>query len=199
MPGLHIGPLSVLENALDEPSKASEITGLSFRDRMRQRGEDSSSVFFATYSFTETDALTRERFRVLIQNFEIIFLVFWSTWEGSDNDAYLKNWLEVEKLEETHYILIWKCGYGMSGFNFVARRKDSGGILCNPDWNCHWWTKHHSLPRGGLRKTLFVAIGMPLVMVFVGLLFWACVCRPKKSRTINSQGTTKKVFACKCT
>jgi len=113
---------------------------------------DDKSIFFATYSFTEADIPSRERIRPLFDKFGTIFIAFWSTWEKKDdNDEYMQKLLD-EGLEETHYVLAWKT-YG-PGFYFLARRRDLGPVLCHPEANCHWYTMHHSLPRGGLRQFL---------------------------------------------
>lgn len=132
---------------------------------------DSSSVFMGTYSFTEADVGTRERVRPWIEKFELIFIVFWSSWDGNDNDGYIRQWLkgsldrdkEGGGLEKTHNVQIWK--HEGNGFYMVARRKDSAGgkILCLKEWNCAWYTKHHSLPQGGLRYFLIKVVSVVVI------------------------------------
>jgi len=112
---------------------------------------DSKSLFFATYSFTEADVLTRERIRPLIEKFGVVFLAFWPSWEDTNNDNYLQKMLDAG-LESTHYTLSWHDYF--NGFYLVARRRDLGPVDCNVLANCHWYTFHAWLPRGGVVRLI---------------------------------------------
>lgn len=123
------------------------------------------SLFFATYSYTEADHDTRERFRTTLSNCGIVFVVFWPTFLGYDNDAFIDGILK-DNLLETHFVQIWK--HENVGFYLVARKKALGQVLCLAEWNCHWYTRHFTIPNGGLRRIFFIVGG-----IFSGLCMFA--------------------------
>lgn len=135
----------------------------------------SKSVFFATYSYTEADFDTRDRFRQLLRKCGIIYMVFWSDFKGKNNDVYLNNILE-EVLLETHNVQIWK--HEKVGFYFVARKKELGPVLCLPEWNCHWYTMHHSIPHGGFKAFILIRILFAVSLLTV----LACLYLAKRKR-----------------
>jgi len=124
------------------------------------------TVFFATYSYTEADMASRQRFREVVKSAGVVFLVFWPTFMGVDNDVFLGGILD-ESLQETHNVQVWK--HEAVGFYLVARRKDLGPVLCLPEANCYWYTAHYSLPYGGLRRSL---MKLGIFVAILGLLFW---------------------------
>lgn len=166
----------ILESSMEDTLFGAHLDSAIQRD----------SVFMGTYSFTEADEETRERFRPLIQNFGVIFLVFWSTFMGYDNDAYMLRWLD-DSLWATHNVLAWK--HEGNGFYFLAVRKDIGEVACVPEFNCHWSKYHHFFFYGGRaieffrKKYMFVSFAS--VGALFGLGYYCCAGNGRKERKLG--------------
>jgi len=97
--------------------------------------QDKTSMFIATWSFTEADVHTRDVVKKEISKFGYILLVFWNAWDGINNYHYLLKWIE-EYLNKSHNILSWKAPIDRKSYYLVAVRRDIGKVVCNAENGC---------------------------------------------------------------
>lgn len=103
-----------------------------------------SSLFVATYSFTEADLETRAHIKQMTRHFGRMYLMFAQTaWDGIDTLGYMRDWLS-SSLGHTHRVCTWK--HGTRGLQLAAVRR--GAVArprCRSSVGCTERTFHRNL------------------------------------------------------
>ena len=103
-----------------------------------------SSLFVATYSFTEADLDTRAQIVQMTRHFGRMYLMFALTaWDGIDTLGYMRDWLS-SSLGHTHRVCTWK--HGARGLQLAAVGRGAvARARCRPSVGCTEKTLHRNL------------------------------------------------------
>jgi len=101
-----------------------------------------SSMFVATYSFTEADMGSRAKIWKVAKECAVIQIAHWANFYGKDNMEHIRKLVETD-LKHTHRVLWWMMPPGWhatsgKAYYLVAVRKDFGieGLRCSADVGC---------------------------------------------------------------